>query len=108
MEHGELHQIYVNPCLCLTFISSLTKILDLQTAIEQLEADFNGEKVTLKDICISPLAPYNNNCTILSVFNYFQNSHEVLDHIFRDRFYVYFDYHTHFMYCVRYVVFFFF
>ncbi|MCI4390967.1 hypothetical protein PGIGA_G00129000 [Pangasianodon gigas] len=81
-------------------ISLLHQILDLQTAIEQLEADFNGEKVTLKDICISPLAPYNNNCTILSVLNYFQNSHEVLDHILRDEFYVYFDYHTHFMYCV--------
>ncbi|MCJ8745223.1 hypothetical protein PDJAM_G00127900 [Pangasius djambal] len=81
-------------------ISLLHQILDLQTAIEKLEADFNGEKVTLKDICISPLAPYNSNCTILSVLNYFQNSHEVLDHILRDEFYVYFDYHTHFMYCV--------
>ncbi|XP_017351116.1 NPC intracellular cholesterol transporter 1 [Ictalurus punctatus] len=81
-------------------ITLLHQILDLQTAIEQLEADFNGEKVTLKDICVSPLAPYNNNCTILSILNYFQNSHEVLDHILRDEFYVYFDYHTHFMYCV--------
>ncbi|KAF4076370.1 hypothetical protein AMELA_G00213600 [Ameiurus melas] len=81
-------------------ITLLHQILDLQTAIERLEADFNGEKVTLQDICVSPLAPYNNNCTILSVLNYFQNSHEVLDHIFRDEFYVYFDYHTHFMYCV--------
>ncbi|XP_060762393.1 NPC intracellular cholesterol transporter 1 isoform X2 [Neoarius graeffei] len=81
-------------------ISLLHQILDLQTAIEQIEADFNGAKVTLKDICMSPLAPYNNNCTILSVLNYFQNSHEVLDHIFRDEFYIYFDYHTHFMYCV--------
>ncbi|KAI4905204.1 hypothetical protein NFI96_011036 [Prochilodus magdalenae] len=76
------------------------KVLDLQTDIENLVADYNGENVTLKDICISPLAPYNDNCTILSVLNYFQNSHDVLNHVFHDEFYVYADYHTHFMYCV--------
>ncbi|XP_062844133.1 NPC intracellular cholesterol transporter 1 [Trichomycterus rosablanca] len=81
-------------------ISLLHQVLDLQTDIEHLEAEYNGQKVTLKDICISPLAPYNNNCTILSVLNYFQNSHEVLDHTFADEFYVYNDYHTHFLYCV--------
>uniref|UniRef100_A0AAY5ECK4 SSD domain-containing protein n=1 Tax=Electrophorus electricus TaxID=8005 RepID=A0AAY5ECK4_ELEEL len=80
----------------------LFQVLDLQTAIEDLEADYNGEKVTLEDICMSPLAPYNNNCTILSVLNYFQNSREVLNHTFGDEFYTYFDYHTHFLYCVRY------
>uniref|UniRef100_A0AAY5EZC2 SSD domain-containing protein n=1 Tax=Electrophorus electricus TaxID=8005 RepID=A0AAY5EZC2_ELEEL len=78
----------------------LFQVLDLQTAIEDLEADYNGEKVTLEDICMSPLAPYNNNCTILSVLNYFQNSREVLNHTFGDEFYTYFDYHTHFLYCV--------
>ncbi|KAM9439657.1 NPC intracellular cholesterol transporter 1 [Clarias gariepinus] len=81
-------------------ITLLHQILDLQTAIEHLVADYNGENVTLNDICVSPLAPYNTNCTILSVLNYFQNSHEVLDHIFRDEYFVYADYHTHFMYCV--------
>ncbi|XP_036411674.1 NPC intracellular cholesterol transporter 1 [Colossoma macropomum] len=81
-------------------ISLLHQVLDLQTDIENLEADYKGQKVTLKDICISPLSPYNNNCTILSVLNYFQNSHEVLDHKFADEFFTYADYHTHFMYCV--------
>ncbi len=76
-------------------------MLDLQTEITNLTAEYKGETVTLKDICVSPLAPYNDNCTILSVLNYFQNSHEVLDHKFADDFYVYFDYHTHFLYCVR-------
>ncbi|XP_076838212.1 NPC intracellular cholesterol transporter 1 [Brachyhypopomus gauderio] len=78
----------------------LFQVLDLQIAIENLEADHKGEKVTLKDICMSPLAPYNSNCTILSVLNYFQNSHDVLNHTFGDEFFIYNDYHTHFLYCV--------
>ncbi|XP_048019192.1 NPC intracellular cholesterol transporter 1 [Megalobrama amblycephala] len=81
-------------------ISLLHQVLDLQTEIANLIAEYKGEKVTLQDICVSPLAPYNDNCTILSVLNYYQNSHEVLDHVVKDEFYVYFDYHTHFLYCV--------
>lgn len=81
-------------------ITILRQVLDLQTEITNLTAEYKGETVTLKDICLSPLAPYNDNCTILSVLNYFQNSHEVLNHKNADEFYVYFDYHTHFMYCV--------
>uniref|UniRef100_A0A673IVJ0 Niemann-Pick C1 protein-like n=1 Tax=Sinocyclocheilus rhinocerous TaxID=307959 RepID=A0A673IVJ0_9TELE len=60
-------------------ITLLHQVLDLQTAITNLTAEYKGETVTLKDICLSPLAPYNDNCTILSVLNYYQNSHEVLD-----------------------------
>ncbi|XP_050984906.1 LOW QUALITY PROTEIN: NPC intracellular cholesterol transporter 1 [Labeo rohita] len=81
-------------------ISLLHQVLDLQTEITNLSAEYKGETVTFKDICISPLAPYNDNCTILSVLNYFQNSHEVLNHEVSDEFLVYFDYHTHFLYCV--------
>uniref|UniRef100_A0A672RL91 Niemann-Pick C1 protein-like n=1 Tax=Sinocyclocheilus grahami TaxID=75366 RepID=A0A672RL91_SINGR len=80
-------------------ITLLHQVLDLQTAITNLTAEYKGETVTLKDICLSPLAPYNDNCTILSVLNYYQNSHEVLNHEIADEFYVYFDYHTHFLYC---------
>uniref|UniRef100_A0A671XYK0 Niemann-Pick disease, type C1 n=1 Tax=Sparus aurata TaxID=8175 RepID=A0A671XYK0_SPAAU len=65
-----------------------------------LVASYEGQKVTLKDICLAPLAPYNDNCTILSVLNYFQNSHAVLDHTIGDEFYVYADFHSHFLYCV--------
>ncbi|NXH16805.1 NPC1 protein, partial [Bucco capensis] len=79
----------------------LHQVLDLQDAIVNLTASFDNETVMLKDICMAPLAPYNNNCTILSVLNYFQNSHAVLDHNIGDEFYVYADYHTHFLYCVR-------
>ncbi|KAM9643312.1 NPC intracellular cholesterol transporter 1 isoform 1-T1 [Morphnus guianensis] len=79
----------------------LHQVLDLQDAIVNITASFDNETVMLKDICLAPLAPYNNNCTILSVLNYFQNSHSVLDHAIGDEFFVYADYHTHFLYCVR-------
>uniref|UniRef100_A0A671XYC3 Niemann-Pick disease, type C1 n=1 Tax=Sparus aurata TaxID=8175 RepID=A0A671XYC3_SPAAU len=78
----------------------LHQVLDLQLDIEGLVASYEGQKVTLKDICLAPLAPYNDNCTILSVLNYFQNSHAVLDHTIGDEFYVYADFHSHFLYCV--------
>ncbi|XP_069548356.1 NPC intracellular cholesterol transporter 1 [Brachyistius frenatus] len=78
----------------------LHQVLDLQLGIESLVATYEGQNVTLKDICLAPLAPYNDNCTILSVLNYFQNSHAVLDHSIGDDFYVYADFHSHFLYCV--------
>ncbi|KAM6149068.1 NPC intracellular cholesterol transporter 1 [Erethizon dorsatum] len=79
----------------------LHQVLDLQIAIENITAYYNNGTVTLRDICLAPLSPYNNNCTVLSVLNYFQNSHAVLDHEVGDDFFVYADYHTHFLYCVR-------
>nr|XP_020641351.1 Niemann-Pick C1 protein [Pogona vitticeps] len=79
----------------------LHQVLDLQNAIENINATYDNGTVMLKDICLTPLAPYNNNCTILSVLNYFQNSHSVLDHNIHDEFFVYADYHSHFLYCVR-------
>ncbi|XP_061110400.1 NPC intracellular cholesterol transporter 1 isoform X2 [Conger conger] len=78
----------------------LHQVLDLQDAVENLEASYGGEIVKLKDICLAPLAPYNDNCTILSVLNYFQNSHAVLDHWKGDDFFTYADFHSHFLYCV--------
>ncbi|KAG7278398.1 hypothetical protein CRUP_038561 [Coryphaenoides rupestris] len=78
----------------------LHQVLDLQLAVEALVATYEGQNVTLADICLSPLAPYNRNCTVLSVLNYFQNSHANLDHTKGDPFYVWAEYHTHFLYCV--------
>lgn len=85
------------------FVSPLStnQVLDLQLKIESIVATHEDQNVTLKDICWSPLAPYNDNCTIFSVLNYFQNSHTVLDHTVEDDFYLYADYHDHFLYCVR-------
>ena len=75
----------------------------MQLGIEGLVAEYDGKNVTLMDICLAPLAPYNNNCTILSVLNYFQNSHEVLDHYNGEAEFdiIYADLHTHFLSCVR-------
>ncbi|MGH0141010.1 UNVERIFIED_CONTAM: hypothetical protein FKN15_055717 [Acipenser sinensis] len=81
--------------------SILHQVLDLQNDIEKIEATYENETVMLNDICLAPLAPYNNNCTIMSVLNYFQNSHSVLDHTVGDDFWVFADYHTHFLYCVK-------
>lgn len=78
----------------------LLQVLDLQLKIEGLVATHEDQNVTLKDICFAPLAPYNDNCTVFSVLNYFQNSHTVLDHTVADEFYLYADYHDHFLYCV--------
>ncbi|KAG8442189.1 hypothetical protein GDO86_011113 [Hymenochirus boettgeri] len=90
--------IYFGPPL--TF-DILVQVLKLQDAIENLTAYYQNESVTLKDICLAPLAPYNNNCTIFSVLNYFQNSLSVLNHSISDEFFVMADYHTHFLYCVQ-------
>eukprot|EP00058_Branchiostoma_floridae_P002933 XP_002588421.1 hypothetical protein BRAFLDRAFT_116988 [Branchiostoma floridae] len=81
----------------------LHQILDLQTNIEQLQVWYEEEKrnITLEDICMKPLAPVNNNCTIMSPLNYFQNSHHMLDLRIGDFFYTYADYHTHLMYCAE-------
>uniref|UniRef100_A0A8C6PMS6 NPC intracellular cholesterol transporter 1 n=1 Tax=Nothobranchius furzeri TaxID=105023 RepID=A0A8C6PMS6_NOTFU len=88
------------PFKAILFNDILHQVLDLQLAIEGLVATDKGQNVTLQDICLAPLAPDNNNCTILSILNYFQNSHSVLDHSVGDEFYVYADYHSHFLYCV--------
>ncbi|KAI8483758.1 NPC intracellular cholesterol transporter 1 [Branchiostoma belcheri] len=81
----------------------LHQILDLQTQIEDLEVWYEEEKrhIKLEDICMKPLAPVNNNCTIMSPLNYFQNSHHMLDLRIGDFFYTYADYHTHLMYCAQ-------
>ncbi len=36
------------------------------------------KNVTLEDICFKPLKPDNKNCTVMSVFNYFQNDYAYL------------------------------
>ncbi|XP_070533114.1 NPC intracellular cholesterol transporter 1-like [Ptychodera flava] len=81
----------------------LHQVLDLQLQIEHMKVWFEAEKrhITLKDICFKPLSPDNDNCTIESVVQYFQNSHEQID---REAFdssglWKVADYHDHFIYC---------
>lgn len=66
------------------FPEVLMEAFYLQNNLTSLSAplyDKNGsliENVTIEDICFKPLYPDNGNCTIQSVFNYFQNSYERL------------------------------
>lgn len=83
----------------------LHMVLDLQDEIADLKAYYveedTGENKTigLEDICFAPLAPQNKNCTIVSVLNYFQNSHEMLDKNATDGFFTTADYHDHILSC---------
>ncbi|XP_072021310.1 NPC intracellular cholesterol transporter 1-like [Amphiura filiformis] len=83
----------------------LHQVLDLQTDIEDLKVWYDKEQrnIKLSDICYAPLAPDNKNCTIESVLNYWQNSHENLDKEAMDPetgLFVAADYHDHLMACV--------
>lgn len=77
-------------------------MLNLQLEVEGIQAPYKNGTVSLSDICMKPLAPYNNNCTIMSVLNYFQNDLKTLDKTVQDDFYVYADFHDHLRACTRY------
>ncbi|XP_062596314.1 NPC intracellular cholesterol transporter 1-like [Saccostrea cucullata] len=78
-------------------------VLDLQLAIENITAEYNGEKVTLEDICFQPLSPDNTKCTIQSILQYFQNNHTEIDKVKMDEygFFVLADYLDHLRYCLQ-------
>ena len=61
----------------------------------------NGTEVnvTLQDICFKPLAPDNENCTVMSVLNYFQNNFTRLNYSEYSNL-INNSYHIH--YCTRY------
>lgn len=82
--------------------SCTLQLLDLQDAITGITASHNNKEVTLQDICLAPLKPINNNCTIQSVLNYFQNSHKMIDLEATDEYgwFVEANYLDHFEYCV--------
>ena len=75
-------------------------MLELQRSIETLETEFNGENITLSDICFAPLAPDNKNCTIQSVFNYFKNDNDTFNKIeTASSGWVTYDYLDHILFC---------
>lgn len=92
--------------MCIVCLSvSLLQVFYLQDYLEHMEVpytDDNGTQanITLNNICYSPLAPQNKNCTITSVLNYFQNSMDRLNE--GDSFTG--DYHDHIHYCTRYKI----
>lgn len=82
----------------------MKKVLDLQLSLQNIHVEFNGDNVTLQDICFQPLAPDNTECTIQSVLEYWQNDPVKLDKIKYDDFTGAFlegDYLDHFSDCTR-------
>ncbi|CAF0966260.1 unnamed protein product [Adineta steineri] len=79
----------------------LSRVLDLQTEILALTGQLNdnNQTISLSDICFKPLKPDNNNCTVFSILQYFQNSKENLYKRVGDDFFTFYDYTTHFMTC---------
>jgi len=66
----------------------LHKVLNLQEAIANITVEYeeNGNNTTvgLTDICYTPLSPDNNNCTIMSITQYWQNDHKKIDKCMTD------------------------
>ena len=93
-----ISEFTIGPALKLDF---LQRVLDLQTDVLSLKAnmDETNRTVHLSDICFKPLQPDNNNCTVLSVLQYYQNSKANLLKHLGDDFFTFFDYATHFMTC---------
>lgn len=83
--------------------SFLKEVLKLQNYIsEEISASMpGGEKVNLRDICFTPLSPENNNCTIQSVLNYFQNEAANLDLNHIDQYNLTVNYINHLDSCFR-------
>ena len=87
----------------------LLQVLDLQNTISSLKGEMNTmvngtnttRIVSLKDICFAPLLPDNDNCTVQSVLNYWQNDPNNLFKVVTDDFgQILYDYITHLQNCV--------
>ncbi|CAI8031991.1 NPC intracellular cholesterol transporter 1 [Geodia barretti] len=84
--------------------SLLREVYHIQNHLATMEVEYNdgsGNKpnITLQDICFSPLAPQNRNCTIESVLNYFQNNVTFID--YNNPVDFFYHYPLHFHYCTR-------
>jgi len=79
------------------------QVLKLQTQVQNIQASYRGENVTLNDICFKPLAPDYEACMIQSVLQYWQNNGTNLDKIAYDQsgFFVMADYLDHFQKCTQ-------
>ena len=52
----------------------LMQVFYLQSNLTLLKANYNNTNVTLNDICFKPLQPDYDNCTVISIFGYWQNN----------------------------------
>lgn len=79
------------------------QVLDLQDTIVNIKAEYEGENVTLNDICFKPMAPDYDLCTIESVLQFWQNNRTNLDLVVYDEYHIYdmADHFDHFLACVQ-------
>ena len=83
-------------------IDLLESVLRLQNKVVSLKGELNdgNQTVSLSDICLKPLAPDNNNCTVFSLLQYYQNSLDNLTKSVVDDFgIISADFTTHFLAC---------
>lgn len=75
-------------------------LLDLQERIINEVVGENGER--LEDICFSPLAPENTNCSVFSYLEYWQSRADIIEKTAMDtRNNFTLTYLDHFLYCTR-------
>jgi Niemann-Pick C1 protein len=79
-------------------LNTLNAALELQNTVAALTAEYDGKNVSLTDICMQPLYPTNDNCTIMSPLQYFQNDPERLNYAVPI---LDIDYHSHMVHCVN-------
>jgi len=83
-------------------IDFLERVLQLQTDVVSLQAELTdkNQTVSLSDICLKPLSPDNENCTVFSILQYYQNSLGNLQKRIHDDFDItLYDFSTHFLTC---------
>ncbi|KAK8738118.1 hypothetical protein OTU49_004053 [Cherax quadricarinatus] len=81
------------PALNETFV---TKVMELQTKITNLTAESSEGTITLKDVCVQPMAPQTPECLIQSILNYWQNDPEKFEESIAQG-----DYATHLINCLN-------
>ena len=82
----------------------LFEVFELQESLMNITVTRPGnlsDYITLEDICFKPLAPDNNNCTIESVLNYFQNDFDKLEYTEDNGFDLTYNASLHIHYCTR-------
>ncbi|KAL7677996.1 hypothetical protein ACOME3_004223 [Neoechinorhynchus agilis] len=77
----------------------LEQVFKLEDSIQNLRTPSN---VSLDSLCIKPLKPVNNNCTILSVTQYFQRNMDLLNRTIGEPYSAPIaDFATHLAYCIE-------
>ena len=85
----------------------LLEVFELQERLKNITVRRPGnlsDYITLEDICFKPLNPDNNNCTIESVINYFQNDISNLEYTEDNGFDITYNASYHIHYCTRYLI----